>query len=279
MPQVRQLLNSARYLVDSSDSAELDCELLLCHALNVDRAWLRTWPKAVVSTEQSDYFNSLIESRQAGTPIAYLLGSQGFWTLNLKVTADTLIPRPETELLVEIALKLELPKSSRVLDMGTGSGAIALALASEREQWQVTAIDSQPEAIKVAIENRQRNNLSNVEIFHSHWFEQLAQPPRKFDLIVSNPPYIEKNDPHLLEGDVRFEPKTALIADGDGLQDLKHIISQGIYHLVNGGWLLVEHGCDQGMPVRDLFTSVGFVEVATLDDYNGLPRVTLGQWL
>ena len=278
MLKVKQLLNNAEQLLTSSDTPQLDCELLLCHVLGVDQAWLRTWPEAAVSPDHTLQFKRLLESRQAGTPIAYLLGSQGFWTLDLKVTTHTLIPRPETELVVETALELDLPNVSRILDLGTGTGAIALALASERSNWQVVAIDSQPQALKVAQENQQRNDLSNVEIFQSHWFDQIDKSQGKFNLIVSNPPYIEQNDPHLEQGDVRFEPGTALVSGADGLYDLRHIISYSKSYLVKNGWLLVEHGCDQGKSVRDLFVFDGYADVKTADDYNGLPRVTLGQW-
>lgn len=278
MVRVRQLLNNAEQLLSGSDTAQFDSEVLLCHVLGKDRAWLRTWPEETVSTSHAEQFNTLLESRQKGTPVAYLLGSQGFWSLDLKVTSDTLIPRPETELMIEIALNLPLPNNSHVVDLGTGTGAIALALASERSDWQVMALDSQPEALKVAAENTQRSGLTHVQIIQSHWFDQLAQE-KQFNLIVSNPPYIDHNDPHLQQGDIRFEPKTALIADADGLSDLQHIISRSGSYLSHQGWLLVEHGYDQGKAVRDLFIEAGFGDVVTRKDYNGLERVTLGQWL
>ena len=251
--------------------------MLLCHLLEVDRAWLRTWPDATVEPEQLQRFEALLQARLQGSPIAYLTGSRGFWSLDLNVSPDTLIPRPETELIVEIALTLALPMRSSVLDLGTGTGAIALALASERQDWQLTAIDSQSGAVALAKQNCQRQGLSNVQIFQSDWFSGIASDSTDFDLIVSNPPYIERDDPHLEQGDVRFEPSSALVSGADGLDDLRKIVSQSPDYLADGGWLLVEHGCEQGNAVRELFISAGFSEVVTQRDYNNLDRVTLGR--
>ena len=278
MAKVSQLLKTVDQLRAVSDSPQLDCEILLCHVLEVDRAQLRTWPDATVEPEQLQRFEALLQARLQGTPIAYLTGSQGFWSLDLNVSPDTLIPRPETELIVEIALALALPRRSRVLDLGTGTGAIALALASERQDWQLTAIDSQSGAVALAKQNCQRQGLSNVQIFQNDWFSAIAADKTDFDLIVSNPPYIERDDPHLKQGDVRFEPSSALVSGVDGLDDLKKIVRQSPDYLAVGGWLLVEHGCEQGNALRDLFVSAGFSEVATRRDYNNLDRVTLGQW-
>ena len=275
MTKVSQLLNTADQLRVISDSPQLDCEILLCHALQVDRAQLRTWPDATVEPEKLKRFEALLKARLQGTPIAYLIGSQGFWSLDLNVSPDTLIPRPETELIVEIALTLALPSRSGVLDLGTGTGAIALALASERQDWQLTAIDSQSGAVALAKQNCQRQGLDNVQIFQSDWFSEVTSD---FDLIVSNPPYIEQDDPHLKQGDIRFEPSSALVSGSDGLDDLKKIINQSPDYLAVDGWLLVEHGCEQGNAVRNLFVGAGFSEVATRRDYNSLDRVTLGQW-
>lgn len=275
MVKVSQLLKSAEQLRATSDSAQVDCEMLLCHVLDVDRSWLLTWPDAAIDTEQAQQFESLIRARLEGVPIAYLIGSRGFWNLDLKLTADTLIPRPETELLVEIALNLSLPMDSKILDLGTGSGAIALALASERANWQLTALDSQADTLAVAKLNCHHHKLANVQMIQSDWFTEVTD---QFNLIVSNPPYIEQNDPHLQRGDVRFEPVTALVSGADGLNDLRHIIKHSPDYLADNGWLLVEHGFNQGSAVRDLFISVGFSEVATQCDYNQLERVTLGQW-
>jgi release factor glutamine methyltransferase len=189
-----------------------------------------------------------------------------------------LIPRPETELIVEQALQLPLPAASQVLDLGTGTGAIALALATERPEWQIVGVDVQPQAVELAEHNRQLHQLHNVSILQSDWFSALAsaQPSKKFDLIVSNPPYIEAEDNHLLAGDVRFEPASALVAGVDGLDDLRLIIGQSSGFLQQAGWLLVEHGYNQGAPVRDLFVAAGFQSVNTFADYNQLDRITLG---
>jgi len=278
MNSVTELLQNSDQLHSISDTAVLDAELLLCFTLGVDRAWLRTWPDHQPQPIQVEKFEALLTRRLTGEPIAFIIGCQGFWTLNLKVSAGTLIPRPETELLVEIALGLELPKVSRVLDLGTGTGAIALALASEHAEWQLTAVDSQIAAVNLAEMNRQDCQLDNVSIYQSDWFSQvpglIASP--QYHVIISNPPYIEIDDPHLSEGDVRFEPASALVSGRDGLDDLRVVIEQSPRYLHSNGWLLVEHGYQQGAAVRSLFANAGFTAVATQVDYNNIERVTLG---
>ena len=277
MAKVSQLLKMADQLQATSDTPQLDCEILLCHVLEVDRTWLRTWPDKQVSSDHQQAFEILLQQREQGVPIAYLVGTWGFWTLDLKVSEKTLIPRPETELLVEIALSLQLPDCSSVLDLGTGTGAIALALASERQNWDLIAVDDQPAAVTTAKQNCQRHSLSNVNFLQSNWFSAVAANSSAFDLIVSNPPYIGRDNAHLQQGDVRFEPSSALVSGVDGLDDLKLIVTQSPDYLVTGGWLLVEHGYDQGSAVRNLFVSAGFSNVTTRRDYNHLDRVTLGQ--
>ena len=278
MASVSELLNLSTKLQLNSDSPKLDCELLLCHALEVDRTWLRTWPESQVSAGQQILFESLLDQRMNGTPIAYLIGSRGFWSMDLNVSSDTLIPRPETELLVEIALNLNISNKACGLDLGTGSGAIALALASERLDMQWIAVDSQQGAVELAQSNCDQQQLTNVSIFQSSWFDAIKAPNNKFDLIVSNPPYIAVADPHLSQGDVRFEPSTALVSGVDGLDDIKIIVRQSSNYLNSSGWLILEHGYNQGQSVRELMLAAGFSQVVTKQDYNNLDRVTLGQW-
>lgn len=278
MANVSELLQLSAKLQPTSDSPQLDCELLLCHVLDVDRTWLRTWPEKQVSSAQKSLFISLLDQRFEGMPIAYLVGSSGFWSMDLKVSSDTLIPRPETELLIEMALNLNLPRHSCGLDLGTGTGAIALALASERQDMQWIAVDSQSGAVELAQANCDHQQLANVTIFQSSWFDALKATNNTFDLIVSNPPYIAANDPHLVVGDVRFEPPSALVSGADGLDDIKIIISQSSAYLNTNGWLVIEHGYNQGQAVRDLMCAAGFSKVATQQDYNHLDRVTLGQY-
>ena len=278
MTTVSVLLQRSAELRPASDSALLDTELLLCHCLNVDRTWLKTWPDHQLQDAEIAEFDQLFTRRLRGEPVAFIVGSQGFWTLDLCVSPHTLIPRPETELIVEQALQLALPAASQVLDLGTGTGAIALALATERPEWQIMGVDVQPQGVELAEHNRRLHQLNNVSILQSDWFSALAsaQPSKKFDLIVSNPPYIEAEDSHLLVGDVRFEPASALLAGVDGLDDLRLIIGQSSGFLQQAGWLMVEHGYNQGASVRDLFVAAGFQSVVTYADYNQLDRITLG---
>ena len=279
MATVADLLQRHNELSPASDTALLDTELLLCHSLSVDRAWLKTWPDKILSAPDMQRFEQLFRRRLEGEPVAFIIGSQGFWTLALKVSPHTLIPRPETELLVETAMQLELPNNSQVLDLGTGTGAIALALASEYPQWQMTAVDVQASAVELAEQNRLACQLKNVTIYQSDWFAAVAnrQPQTLFNLIVSNPPYIEIDDAHLFEGDVRFEPASALVSGTQGLDDLQLVIGQSSGFLAPAGWLLVEHGHAQGLAVRDLFNEAGYVLVETRQDYNQLDRITLGR--
>ncbi|MEH6442579.1 MAG: peptide chain release factor N(5)-glutamine methyltransferase [Oceanospirillaceae bacterium] len=272
---IAQALKRSELLSEISDTAELDVQLLLLEVLDKPSSYLFTWPDRVLAAEQLQRFESLLTRRIAGEPIAFILGYQHFWTLKLAVAKDTLIPRPDTELLVEQALQLLSNKKCRVADLGTGTGAVALALASERSQWEIVACDYVACAAALAERNRQSLNISNVEVLEGSWFEPLSG---KFDLIVSNPPYIDKQDVHLSEGDVRFEPLTALVADDNGLQDIKHIIETAPRYLVVGGWLLLEHGFEQAKSVSEWFVINNFSHVLTVKDLNNNDRVTYAQW-
>lgn len=273
MTIIASLLRSAE--LPDSPTARLDAELLLAAALGKPRSFLHTWPERIVSTEAALAFAGYLQRRRTGEPVAYILGQQGFWKLDLEVAPHTLIPRPETEMLVEAALEL-VPAfaPAQVLDLGTGTGAIGLALANDRQQWKITAVDRVLEAVELAERNRQRLQLANAEVLNSHWFSALEG--RQFDLIISNPPYIAETDPHLSMGDVRFEPGSALTSGPDGLDDLRTIISEAPAHLSPGGWLLLEHGYDQGPAVRELLIRHGFERIQTRRDLGEHERITFG---
>lgn len=275
MPCIADLLQEKTRLNKVSDSAALDIELLLCHCLQKPRSFLRSRPEHDVATELVTQFFHLLARREAGEPVAYLTGKRGFWTLDLDVSPATLIPRPETELLVEKILECDhLPEKTRVLDLGTGTGAIALALASEKPTWQVTGVDFQPDAVSLSQRNAQQLQLSNVLFKQSDWFSALTG--QVFEIIVSNPPYIDPDDKHLKEGDVRFEPSSALVSEKKGLADIETIINQAPDYLTSNGRLLLEHGYDQGEAVRALMAVQNFSYVITYQDLAGHDRVTAG---
>lgn len=260
------------------DAAKLESEILLAQVLEKPRSYLYTWPDELLSIDKITQFNSLIEDRYAGMPVAYLTGSREFWGLPLSVTPDTLIPRPETERLVEIALQY-IPQNStaRIADLGTGSGAIALALATERPQAIIEATDIDAATLAVARRNVSALGLSNVNLHHGHWCEVLTE--KSFDMIVSNPPYVTADDPHLHQGDLRFEPAQALTSGKDGLKDIREIIQTATQHLANGAYLLIEHGYDQADRVTELFQKAGYSEVSCFQDYAERERATIGRWL
>jgi len=273
---IAALLRLASRLEDISDTPRLDLEVLLCHVLGKPRSYLFTWPEKELDQQQTSCFNGLLKRRAQGEPIAYLTGEKEFWSLSLAVDTTTLIPRPDTELLVETALNVLDKPDARVLDLGTGTGAIALALASENSGWKILAVDTVVGAVELAEKNRQRLGLDNVSVIRSDWFENI--PAQKFDLIVTNPPYIDEDDRHLKEGDVRFEPISALVADNKGMADIEIIICGAKKYLVDGGCLLIEHGYQQAKAVRTLLQNEGFLCVETACDIAGCERLTSGRF-
>jgi len=260
-----------------SDSARLDAELLLCEALARPRSYLYTWPEYELGEAERQALEALVQRRLGGEPIAHILGRREFWSLELAVSADTLIPRPETELLVEAALeRIPLEAEWRVADLGTGSGAIALAIASERPHCRITAVERSEGALAVAQENARRLGIGNIEFLKGDWFAPLAG--QRFQVILSNPPYIPDSDPHLSQGDVRFEPLSALASGIDGLVDIRQLVNGAPAFLTSPAWLLLEHGYDQGAAVTELMRQAGFVEVEDLADLQGHGRVAAGRW-
>jgi len=265
-------------LYDVSQSPRIDAEVLMQHTLQQPLAWLIAYGDSAPSKDHTLSFYEHIKRRQQGHPIAYITGHKEFWSLNLIVNDSVLIPRPDTEILVDNALnKLNSTLDCEILDLGTGSGAIALSLAKECPTAKIIATDSQLAALNIAKQNASRNKLENVCFLESDWFNNV--PPQKFNLITSNPPYIEPNDEHLKQGDLRFEPSCALIGADDGLGDLKEIISNSISYLKKNGHLIVEHGYNQHEDVQRLFYTAGFKEIQTFQDLNDLPRCTAGKWL
>ncbi|WP_342325198.1 peptide chain release factor N(5)-glutamine methyltransferase [Kosakonia sp. BYX6] len=271
----QQWLREAVSQLPASESPRRDAEILLGFVTGKTRTFILAFGETPLSADQQQQLATLLARRARGEPVAHLVGEREFWSLPLFVSPATLIPRPDTECLVEQALS-RLPASPcRILDLGTGTGAIALALASERPDCHVIAVDVIPEAVALAQRNAAHLGMNNVEILQSSWFSALDGQP--FSLIVSNPPYIDEQDPHLAQGDVRFEPLTALVAAENGLADLHSIIADARQYLQAGGWLLLEHGWQQGAAVREIFERYGWQQVETCRDYGGNERLTLGQ--
>ena len=266
--------DAAQSLRHDSDSPKIDAEVLMQHVIAKPLSWLIAYGDEIATNEHVREYYKLISSRQEGIPIAYLLGYKEFWSLKLKVTPAVLIPRADTEVLVEQALtRIEQGANPSVLDMGTGSGAIALAIAKERPHAQITALDSQKGALEIATENAASNGLLNVNFVLSNWFEQL--PNKRFDMICCNPPYVAGGDPHLSQGDLRFEPEIALIGADDGLGDIRHIAKSCTDYLKPGGHLLIEHGYDQAVAVEQILEQAGFKKIKLYQDLNKLPRCTV----
>lgn len=268
-------LREAISLLQESESPRRDAEILLEFVTGKGRTYLLAFGETPLTNAQQAQLATLLARRQRGEPIAHLTGVREFWSLPLFVSPATLIPRPDTECLVEQALARLPSNPCRILDLGTGTGAIALALASERPDCEVTAVDRMPDAVALAQRNAAHLVINNVHILQSDWFSAL--PGQQFAMIVSNPPYIDEQDPHLAQGDVRFEPLSALVAGDNGMADIVHIIEQSRTRLEAGGFLLIEHGWQQGTAVRDAFIRAGYQAVETCRDYGDNERITLGR--
>lgn len=277
--QIQQARAHIMTVLAGGESPRADADVLLCHLLGCRRSYLMTWPERELDAAQQATLQGWLARRLNGEPIAHLVGEREFWSLPLKVSPATLIPRPDTEVLVEQALTKIPQGPCAVLDLGTGTGAIALALKSERPEVDVWAVDRMADAAALARENSAALGLP-IEVRDGSWFEPLGEPDRdntpRFAVIVSNPPYIDGADPHLEQGDVRFEPRSALVADDAGLADIRHIVAHAPAYLLTDGWLLLEHGWEQGEAVRQLLRDGGYREVATVRDYGDNDRVTLG---
>ena len=263
-----------------SDSAKLDTQILLSDVLVKEINYLYTWPEKVLTADQLSAFNLLIQERLSGKPIAYITGVKEFWSLPFYCNASTLIPRPDTEVLIEqILLEAEenfnktINDTISCIDLGTGTGAIALALASENPHWEIDALDYSEEAVALAQKNAKNLNISNVNIYQSDWFSSV-DVNKRYDIIISNPPYIDENDIHLSQGDVRFEPLSALVAKDSGLADIEKISREAKTYLKKGGYLFFEHGYDQGKAVRTIMSLLHYSHIKTIQDYAKNDRVT-----
>ncbi|WP_438971451.1 peptide chain release factor N(5)-glutamine methyltransferase [Methylophaga sp.] len=273
-PTVLEALAFGRAELSPSISPDVDAQVMLCHVMQCNPTRLHVSPELELDDEQWQQFSHLIDRRKQGEPVAHLTGSRGFWTLDLLVDKSTLIPRPDTELLVSLALSKIQPQMN-VIDLGTGTGAIALSLAAEKTSIQVTASDYSFAALQLAKKNARKHALDNVSFINMSWLAGFQ--PGSFDLVVSNPPYIEKLDPHLTQGDVRFEPVSALVSGEDGLDDIRQIVTQAAKCLKQHGWLLIEHGFDQSARVQQLFADAGFDKISAHQDFGGQDRAVMGQ--
>ncbi|GGG08561.1 MULTISPECIES: peptide chain release factor N(5)-glutamine methyltransferase [Cysteiniphilum] len=263
----------SKQLEPISDSARIDIECLLCHVLKVAASYLYTWSEKPLTEDEFQQFSELFMRRLQGEPVAYLTGKQGFWDLEFLVDKHTLIPRADTEVLIETILnKFTQHTKLQVLDLGTGSGAIALSLAHARPNWQVTAIDYCEHALKIAAHNKEHYKLSNVKLLQGSWYQPVAN--EQFDIIVSNPPYIDQSDPALCAHVRQYEPTTALIAKNNGLADIEHIICHGKAHLKENGFMIIEHGFQQAQHVESIFKSYDYKNIQHYHDLSGHIRAT-----
>ena len=277
-PTIRQLLLSAvQQLARASESAQLDAEILLAHVLDRPRTWLRTWPEYTVSQSDHNAYQKIITQRQSGVPVAYLAGKRDFWLHCFQVCPDVLIPRPDTELLVELALKIiPADKPYAILELGTGSGIISISLGAERPASRITATDISAQALSIAGNNAESIGVPNIDFVQGNWFSGLDG--NAYDFIISNPPYVEENDPHLYQGDVRFEPRMALSSGHDGLRDIRVIASQARDYLADNAYLAIEHGYNQADAVKRILSEHQYTNIKNHRDLQNNPRVTIAQY-
>lgn len=272
------LTEAAESLAAISESPRLDAEVLLCHCLQKPRSYLRAWPEKTPEAQQLADYRHCIEKRRQGLPVAYITGRREFWSRDFLVSPEVLIPRPDTELLIELCLELmPYDKPCKLIDLGTGSGIIAVTLATERPLTEVVACDRSAAALATARRNAEHHRSDNIRFIQSNWFEAINETD--FDLVVSNPPYIAADDPHLQQGDVRHEPDSALIASEQGLRDIRQLAEQAKHHLKAAGHLLIEHGYNQQHAVQAIFRANRYQQVTTHTDLGGNPRVTSGVWI
>jgi len=276
---IQQALQQAHQALSESEaneSADIDAQVLLCHVLQRNSAHLIAWPEKNLDEKQAALYLQLIQQRKQGLPVAHLTGQREFWSLDFSVDNSTLIPRPETETLVEFILeKFSDRKNLKLLDLGTGTGAIAIAIASEKPEWQIVASDVSEQALKLAAKNSEQHQIDNTRFIHSDWFNNIDE--HNFDIIVSNPPYIADNDPHLQTGDVRFEPQRALTAGEGGMDDIEHLCLHAKDRLRKNGWLIVEHGYNQTQLVADCFAENAYTQIKQRKDLSGHVRMTAGK--
>lgn len=274
---IQQALQQAsQNLADSSPTARLDAQVLLTHILQCNTAHLLAWPEKKLNEEQITGYQQLIQQRQQGLPVAHLTGLREFWSLDFSVNDSTLIPRPETETLIEFILdKFSNREKIKLLDMGTGTGAIAITIATEKPGWEIFASELSANALKLARDNSNTHQTNNISFVQSNWFNNIKH--NDFDIIVSNPPYIASDDPHLLVGDVRFEPQIALSAGATGMDDIEHLCLNAKNHLKKNAWLIIEHGYNQKQLVSDCFAKNGFTQIEQKQDLSGHIRMTAGK--
>ena len=277
MPTISDCLKHANTLADSCEQPLREAQALLAYCANLSLATMYTWPDKAISQAEYDSFTRCLVQRAKGYPLAYICGYKEFWSLNFAVEEGVLIPRPETELLVEQCVNYASDTSGNLLDLGTGTGAIALAFATEKPGWQITAVDANPQAVALAKHNAASLGITNTQVLASNWYSAVAG--QRFNVIVANPPYIDGTAQELLGDGVKYEPSSALVAAENGMSDLKHIVAQAPNYLLPQAYLLLEHGYDQGAACRQVLNDAGFSAVETLQDYAGLDRISLGRYL